>query len=112
MSTAAETSVRRPGGRTAAVTRNVHETVLGLLVDGGIDACTFQAVAARAGIERSTLYRRYADRWAMIIDAIVDHAESAVTASELSGSFATDLKAVLRKQAAMLASPLGPAVMA
>ena len=68
---------RRPGGRTADVTRRIHEAVLELLVEGGIDACTFQNVASRAGVERSTLYRRNPDRWPLIIDAIIDFAERA-----------------------------------
>jgi hypothetical protein len=41
------------------------------MLDGGLEACTFSNVAERAGVERSTLYRRYPDRMDMIIDTIV-----------------------------------------
>ena len=54
-----------------------------LLAEGGIEACTFQNVAARAGIERSTLYRRNPDRWPTIVSAIIDLAERE------TGSFGT-----------------------
>lgn len=100
---------KRPGGRTAEVTRRIHEAVLGLLVEGGIDACTFQNIAGRAGIERSTLYRRNPDRWPTIIDAIIDFAERE-TAPHDTGTFRGDLTATLRKLTKALNGPLGPAL--
>jgi AcrR family transcriptional regulator len=102
---------RRPGGRTANVTRRVNDAVLGLLVDGGIGACTFAAVAERAEVERSTLYRRYGDRWAMMIDAILGYSADEAAAVSL-GSFREDLRFVLDRMAEILATPLGPAVWA
>jgi AcrR family transcriptional regulator len=98
---------RRPGGRTADVTRRINSAVLELLAEGGIDACTFQNVATRAGVERSTLYRRNPDRWPTIIDAIIDFAERE-TAPINTGSFRSDLLATLRNLARALNGPLGP----
>lgn len=102
---------KRPGGRTAEVTRRINQAVLELLVEGGVDACTFQNVAARAGIERSTLYRRCPDRWATIIDAIIDFAERE-TAPHDTGSFRGDLRATLANLAKALNGPLGPTLVA
>ena len=62
-----------------------------LLAEGGIDACTFQNVAAKAGIERSTLYRRNPDRWPTIMSAIIDFAERETPAAD-TGSFRGDLR--------------------
>jgi AcrR family transcriptional regulator len=104
------TRQRRPGGRTADVTRRINEAVLELLVEGGIDACTFQNVAARAGIERSTLYRRNPDRWPTIMGAIIDYARRETPAA-VTGSFRGDLLNVLRSTARVMASPLGPPLM-
>jgi len=101
---------RRPGGRTAEVTRRINEAMLELLAEGGIEACTFQNVAARAGIERSTLYRRNPDRWPTIVGAIIDLAERE-TATFGTGSFRTDLHATLVNLARVLRSPLGPGLM-
>jgi AcrR family transcriptional regulator len=102
---------RRPGGRTAEVTRRVNDAVLELLVEGGIVACTFAAVADRAGVERSTLYRRYGDRWAMMIDAILGYSDREAAAVSL-GSFREDLRFMLNRMAKILATPLGPALWA
>lgn len=105
-----DTRQRRPGGRTADVTRRINEAVLELLAEGGIDACTFQIVAARAGIERSTLYRRNPDRWPTIMNAIIDFAERETPAA-VTGSFKEDLLNVLRATSRVMMSPLGPPLM-
>ncbi|MFL6740547.1 MAG: TetR-like C-terminal domain-containing protein [Sphingomicrobium sp.] len=111
MSTSAERKVaRRPGGRTADVTQRVHEAVRGLLIEGGTQACTYSSIAERAGIERSTLYRRYPDRWDMLIDAFIELAGTDVVPTP-GESFAEDLESVLRKLATLLRSPVGPAML-
>lgn len=101
---------KRPGGRTADVTRRVNEAVVRLLIEGGIAACTFAAVADQAEIERSTLYRRYEDRWMMIMDATI--ASVATLTSDSSGSFADDLRTIMTGGAEMLSGPFGQVVLA
>jgi AcrR family transcriptional regulator len=110
MSTSASVA-RRPGGRTAEVTQRVHEAIVDLLIEQGVHACTFSADADRAGIERSTLYRRFPDRWEAILDALMARAAADVM-PDLLGSFADDLRSVLCKLREVLSSPLGPAVLA
>jgi len=100
---------KRPGGRTAEVTRRINEALIELLAEGGLEACTFQNVASRAGVERSTLYRRNPDRWPTIVDAIIELAQQE-TATFDTGSFRTDLEATLRNLAKVLESPLGPSL--
>jgi AcrR family transcriptional regulator len=101
---------RRPGGRTADVTRRINEAILELMAEGGIEACTFQNVAARAGIERSTLYRRNPDRWPTIMEAIVHLAERE-TGNFDTGAFRTDLLGTLLNLAKVLNSSLGAPLM-
>jgi AcrR family transcriptional regulator len=79
------------------------------VVEQGAAAATFGAVASCAGVQRSTLYRRYSDEWEMRIDAILAHAGGDVM-PDLSGSLASDLKSVARRLVQQLESPLGPAV--
>src|SRR5579872_91205 len=105
------TSRRRPGGRTADVTRRVHSAIIELLIEGGVEACTVKAVCERAEIERSTLYRRFPDRWEAIIEALLARAETDVM-PDLGESFADDLTSVLYKLKATLDSALGQAVLA
>ena len=102
---------RRPGGRTAEVTARVHKAIIDLLVEGGVEACSFSAVAQRAGVERSTLYRRFPDRWEAIIDAFMARAAQDVM-PDLGESFAEDLTSVLCKLVELLESPLGSALLA
>lgn len=103
-------SRRRPGGRTADVTERVHRAITELIVEGGVGACTFSAVAERAGVERSTLYRRFPDRWDAIIETWMERARMDVM-PDLGASFAEDLTSVLRKLIEILESRLGPALL-
>jgi AcrR family transcriptional regulator len=100
---------RRPGGRTADVTRRVQEAIIELLIEGGVQGCTIKAVAERAGVERSTLYRRFPDKWEAIIDALMARAAADVM-PDLGHAFAEDLASVLGKLKGTLESPLGPAL--
>lgn len=104
------TRQRRPGGRTADVTRRINEAMIELLSEGGLEACTFQNVAVRAGIERSTLYRRNPDRWPTIVGAIIDMA-GRQTATFDTGSFRGDLAKTLNSLVGVLNSPVGPSLM-
>lgn len=102
---------KRPGGRTAEVTRRINEAILELMAEGGIDNCTFQNVAARAGVERSTLYRRSPDKWPTIMQAIIHLAERETGEFE-TGAFRTDLTAILLNLNRVLSSPLGAPLLA
>ena len=82
-----------------------------MLIEGGTAACTVPNVARRAGVERSTLYRRYPDRWALIVQALVAKGGADVAVSDC-GCFIEDLKAVLRRLVTVLESPVGPVLVA
>lgn len=101
-------AVRRLGGRTAVASRRIAAAALALLGEGGFHACTFQAVAARAGVNRSTLYRRWRGEAAMVLDAIATVVEQRIAVAD-TGSLAGDLRAALRQLAAFLDSPVGRA---
>lgn len=104
------TRQKRPGGRTAEVTRRINEAILELMAEGGIENCTFQNVATRAGIERSTLYRRNPHKWPTIMEAIIHLAERE-TANFSTGSLRADLLGTLTNLLRVLNSPLGPPLM-
>ncbi len=60
----------RPGGRTARTRQRVLDAVAALLLDEGYDALTIDAVAARSGIHRATVYRRWRDTGGLLADTV------------------------------------------
>ncbi|WP_329258845.1 TetR/AcrR family transcriptional regulator [Actinoallomurus sp. NBC_01490] len=61
---------RRPGGRTARIRAQVHDAVLAELGEHGYDGLTMDAVAARAGVHRATVYRRWGDVGGLLADVL------------------------------------------
>jgi len=102
---------RRPGGRSAETARRIFDATLALLVEGGLPACGYGAIAERAGVGRATLYRRWPHRAVLVADALAARLEDAIRAPD-SGSFADDLRLLLSEVAAFLQSPLGRAAVA
>lgn len=100
---------QRPGGRTAETGDRIAAAVVRLLVDRGVDYCTFTNVAALARVERSTLYRRYDNRWTMISQALFKY-HAIDFAVDATGDFRDDMIAHLRKIAASLDSRVGRAM--
>ena len=50
---------RRPGGRTARTRAAVMRAVIGELIDNGYAGATVERVAVRAGVAKTTIYRRW-----------------------------------------------------
>jgi AcrR family transcriptional regulator len=61
-------TVKRPGGRTAAVTNAIRSAVEELVTEKGRDKVSIPMVAERAGINATTIYRRWPDAGTMIND--------------------------------------------
>src|SRR5262245_22575212 len=60
----------RPGRpRSAQAERAIIEATLDLLAEVGIGGLSIEHVAARAGVGKATIYRRWANKDALIIDA-------------------------------------------
>jgi AcrR family transcriptional regulator len=87
--------VRRPGGRSARVRAAVLAAVEAELLDHGYDALTVDAVAARAGVHRATVYRRWHDVGGLLAVALDAATEDDWRPPDL-GSLAADLTALNR----------------
>jgi len=65
------TSERRPGRpRSAEAERAILDAALEELATSGVDGFSVEAVAARAGVGKTTIYRRWSNRDALILDAL------------------------------------------
>ncbi|MFJ8438809.1 TetR/AcrR family transcriptional regulator [Kitasatospora griseola] len=62
------TPVRREGGRSARVREAVHRAVAELIAEQGPEHLTMPAVAARAGVNPTTVYRRWGDLHRLLDD--------------------------------------------
>lgn len=56
--------------RDLQIDDTVHRATLDLLAEGGFERLTMEAVAERAGVAKATLYRRFANRDALLCDAL------------------------------------------
>jgi AcrR family transcriptional regulator len=94
-------AVPRPGGRTARVRAAALDATVAELVEHGYAGLSIDAVAARSGVGRATLYRRWGGREGLVLDAVesfaVHHADVPDT-----GDFDRDLRLWLRTILRML----------
>jgi AcrR family transcriptional regulator len=78
MATSWIATARRPRGRPRS--RRAHEAiidaVLGLLAEGTtVEALSVEAVAARAGVGKATIYRRWPHKEALVVEAVASTKE-------------------------------------
>jgi AcrR family transcriptional regulator len=111
---------RRPGGRTAAVSKAITQAVEDLLAEGGTDALTIPMVADRAGVNHTTIYRRWPDAASMINDVATYrldpdrplpdtgdlHADIAAWATEIQQHYHEPGRAALLRQGAATAGTI------
>ncbi|MFD7630085.1 TetR/AcrR family transcriptional regulator [Streptomyces sp. NPDC059851] len=90
------TARRRTGGRSARVRAQVVEAVGALLLEAGYDGLTVDAVAERAGVHRTTVYRRWRDVGGLLAD-ILDAAADDTWQPPDTGSLEGDLTELNRE---------------
>jgi AcrR family transcriptional regulator len=80
----------RPGGRSARVRDAVHEAVVELLAAGDIDAA-IPKIAERAGVNPTSIYRRWGSRDHLLLDAAVTRLRATSPIPD-TGSLRDDLR--------------------
>jgi AcrR family transcriptional regulator len=96
---------RRPGRpRDARNDRAILEATLEILREHGYGGLTIDGVAAKAGVGRPTVYRRWPSKPALVVAALVDSSRLAVPAPD-TGSLRRDLIAIQRHQIELMNSP-------
>jgi AcrR family transcriptional regulator len=112
MTTATEAPAPRQVGRPRdpRVDTAIVEATLRLLADGGYTSLTMEAVAALAGVGKATLYRRYAGKEQLVIDAVATMSEPAevVQGASVRDELVVRLEAVRRKSDSSLAGKIFP----
>jgi AcrR family transcriptional regulator len=81
---------RRPGGRSARVRSAVLNAALEELAAVGYGSLSLEGVARRAGVHKTTLYRRWGNRENLILDAMLERGSERVPIPD-TGSLRTDL---------------------
>lgn len=88
----------KPLGRRRDESRDpeILRAALDVLTDVGYERMTMNAVAARAGTGKATIYRRWPSKAQLVIDAIASTGHKTVTAADLpdTGSLRGDLLAL------------------
>lgn len=83
----------------------ILEAALSLLAEVGFDAMSIEAIASRAGVGKTTIYRRYAGKEELVAAAIESIRDKVVIAD--TGSLWGDLDAIIENAAQTTLSPLG-----
>lgn len=80
----------RPGGRSARIQQAVHDATRELLVETERDGISVPAIAARAGVNPTTIYRRWGDLASLLSDVAADRFRQSDPPAE-TGSLTGDL---------------------
>ncbi|MFJ3441246.1 TetR-like C-terminal domain-containing protein [Streptomyces sp. NPDC086081] len=94
----------RPGGRSAKVRAAVHRAVAELLAEEEAETLTLPAVAARAKVHPTTLYRRWGSTAQLLTDVATSRFSDDLVVPE-TGSLAGDLERWLADVATDIADP-------
>lgn len=104
----ATTGAIRPGGRTARTRAAVFDATLAELVERGFDGLSIEAIAARAGVHKTTVYRRWRTKGELVAQALRASADSRLAATG-TGEIADDVRQMSRAVLATMRSRAGVA---
>lgn len=103
-------SAPRPGGRSARVQAAVHQAVRSLQQEQGRAGLTVPAIAGRAGVTPSTIYRRWGDLGQLLADVAFEQLQPEQPPAD-TGSFRGDLLAWLLQYFDEMSSAPGRAML-
>jgi AcrR family transcriptional regulator len=82
-----------------------------LLLERGFDGLTIEAVAARAGVGKQTIYRWWPSRPVLVADVMLEDADRILASVDHSDDLAADLVGWVRKLTTTLTTPRGSAML-
>lgn len=110
-SAAAEAPARAAGRpRDPKVDSAILAAALQLLADGGYEALTIEAVAASAGVGKASVYRRFAGKEELVVEAVASLTEppERVDGATVRDELVMLLEAIRRKSDSSLAGKIFP----
>jgi AcrR family transcriptional regulator len=98
---------KKPLGRPRSIQSHqaMLQATLELLAEVGFDAMSIDAISVRAGVGKTTIYRRYASKAELVADAIESVREEIVIPD--TGNLQDDIDALIQNAAQISLSPLG-----
>ena len=104
-------AARRPDPRVERSRQAILDATRELLADGDVGSLTVEAVAARSGVAKTTIYRRWRDKWELALDAVMidmlPRFDEPVDVGDTRKELLTFINQVVRMQAS---TPFGPAM--
>lgn len=98
----------RPGGRSTRVVQAVTQATLDVMADKGFADFTIGDVAARAGVNEASIYRRWGSRENLIVETLLASSQRSIPVPD-TGSIRSDLTELLCAIADYLGTPVGRA---
>jgi len=101
-----DTGKNSPGRpRSAQSHQAILQATLELLADVGFEAMSIEAIAARARVGKTTIYRRYSGKEELVADAIESIREEVLIPD--TGNLWSDIDALIENAAQITLTPLG-----
>ena len=94
----------RPGGRTARTRAAVLDAVIAELTEHGYADASVERVAQRAGIAKTTIYRRWGGLGGLLAELMAGYAAQEIPEPD-EGNLGSDLRALSRAVTAAIAQP-------
>lgn len=100
-------TAKKPPGRPRSVQSHqaILQATLELLAELGFERMSIEAIATRAGVGKTTIYRRYQSKEELVADAIESIREEVIIPD--TGSFWGDIEALIQSAAQITLNPLG-----
>jgi AcrR family transcriptional regulator len=99
----------RPGGRTARIAAAVYAATIEELSERDYADISIETIAARAGVHKTTVYRRWGSKAELIAQALIGAAGSHIQVPD-TGSVDIELQLLARAVQAILSLPAGAAI--
>ena len=98
--------------RSEAAHRAILDAARALLIEDGFAGLRLEHVAARAGVGKATIYRRWASKEALALDLLMELAGPHISVPDTGDTRAELLAAVTNPMRALTDSPFGPVIRA